>query len=582
MFKLKYFWPYILFFCTIAILVFANRVNIKKEISRNLEYTKTLNVAGKQRMLSQKLTKLSLQAQNGEDVSQAIKDNLEQWKKAHFALENSSDGVNIYEDGHPEVLEKFKELTPYFQSLYAGFEQVAEGNLGTSLLNKIRSEEQIYLPKMDNIVATIEQNAADDLERSANSQKLLALFSGLLLVIEMIVFVYPYHKRLVNMYKKVKKQQEELEEQKQVIESLYETNELIITGTKAGVWEWDIMTGEENWSDRFFEVLGYERGDIPSTYDSFLNILLHPEDKDKILNSVDQHLKKRTPYKHEVRMLNKNGTYRWYETSGQAIWNKEGEPIRMAGSIIDVTDRVSTREKLLSVSNSKDKLLSIITHDLRTPINNLKGLLELLKENVINKEEFLEHLQSTSNNVTTLSDSMNNMLEWAQTQLSGWEVAPSDILVSDVVEECIRLYKYTMDDKHIKLEYSPSDLIHAYADFNQMVLIVRNVLNNAVKFTPENGVITIDTNEKNGYAEISVRDTGQGMDEKTVNKILNESDIFTTRGTNGEKGTGLGMKMCLEFAEKNNCKFNIVSEKNVGTEVSLSIPKLDTAKTVFK
>lgn len=579
MFKLKYFWPYILFFCSIVVLVYANRVNIRTEINRNLEYTKTLNVAGKQRMLSQKLTKLSLQATTGAAVSQEIKDNLENWRHAHYALENSKEGVDIYAKKHPEVLALFRDISPYFQLLQENFTLVANGSTETALLESIQKNEQVYLTKMDNIVATIEQNAASDLRASAKKQMLLALLSGLFLVVEMIVFIYPYHKRLVKTYKKVKRQQDELEEQKGTIEYLYETNELIISGTKAGVWEWDIATGHESWSDRFFNVLGYERGDIPATYDSFLNILIHPEDKEKIENAVSQHLTKRTPYKHEVRMLNKSGQYRWYETSGQAVWNDQGEAIRMAGSIMDVTERVSTREKLLAVSNSKDKLLSIITHDLRAPINNLKILLELLKQNVINKEEFLEHVQTTSKNVDVLSDSMDNILTWAQTQLKGWEVTPSEISVNDVVQECIRLYKHTIDDKNIKLNYTPTDLIHAYADFNQMVIIVRNVLNNAVKFTPEHGVIEINTREEDAYAEIVIKDTGKGMDKETVDLVLNKTNVYTTQGTKGEKGTGLGMNMCIEFAEKNNCKFNIISEKDIGTSVLLSIPKVDGMKS---
>ncbi len=573
MFKLKHFWPYILFFCTIVLLVVANRANIKKEIQRNLTYTKTLNLSGKQRMFSQKLTKLSYEAKNGKDVSLAMKQALTQWEKTHYDLINSENGVAIYADGHPETLKKMKGLSPYLAKLSSDFKEVANGHVSEEILQRIDENEQEYLTEMDAVVTAIEQDAATDLLASEKKQKLLALISGIILVLEMIIFVYPYHKRLIKAYKKVKRQQDELEEQNKTIEHLYETNELIIKGTHAGIWEWDIKTGEENWTDRFFELLGYKRGDIDSTYDTFLNKLLHPDDREKILHAVDLHLKDRTPYKHEVRMLHKNGEYVWYETSGQAVWSKQGEPLRMAGSIIDISERVSTRQKLLTESNTKDKLLSIITHDLRSPVNNLKALLALLKENVINKEEFLEQIKATSTNVDELSTSMDNILTWAQGQVKGWKVTPTSIVIDDVVKECIRLYQASIKDKKIELVYDPEELINAYADFNQMVLIVRNILNNAVKFTPEKGKVSIITKQHDNFAEIVISDTGRGMDNETIKKVLSKGSIFSTKGTKGEKGTGLGMNMCLEFADRNNCKIDIDSKENEGTNVSLLIPQ---------
>ena len=200
-------------------------------------------------------------------------------------------------------------------------------------------------------------------------------------------------------------------------------------------------------------------------------------------------------------------------------------------------------------------------------------LLGLLKDNIINKEEFLEHLNATVKNVDTLSQSMDNMLIWAQGQMKGWDVSPSDIVLDDAIQECVRLYRHVIEEKNISLTYEQEELINAYADFNQVVLIVRNLLNNAIKFTPEDGAISIGTKQDSTYASIIITDTGKGMDADTIAKVLNKHDSYTTYGTNGEKGTGLGMSMCVEFAEKNSCKLEIESEPGKGTTVSLHIPK---------
>lgn len=575
MFKLKYFWPYLLFAGTIVFLVTANRIHIKEEINRNLIYTKTLNISGRQRMLSQKLAKLSYQSLEGKEVKDEMLSSIGLWKQWHENLKNSQQGVSIHSYTHPEIAEMFEDLSMPFEALVKDYQNVADSGASQALIASIDELEPIFLSKMHAIVNELEANAKEDLDASREKQMLLALVSGIVLLLEMLIFVYPYHKRLIRAYKKVLRQQEELEENTKTIAHLYETNELIIKGTNAGIWEWDIITGEEQWSDRFFHLLGYERGDVPATYDSFLNILLHPEDKDKIQRAVDEHLKNKTPYKHDIRMLNKSGDYKWYETSGQAIW-EDGNAIRMAGSIIDITDRMSARKKMLEQSETKDKILSIVAHDLRSPVNNLKSMLELLKEHVINKEEFLEHLSVVSKNVDSMSESMDNLLTWAQTQAKGGEVHPTEFKLEDAVTECIRLYRGSIEAKHIELDYHSNELFSVYADFNQMVLIIRNILNNAIKFTPEEGKIVIDLIDKGDYASVVITDTGEGMDAETIDKVLNKNKIISTRGTNGEKGTGLGMNMSLEFSARNNCKFDMFSQPNVGTTVSLSIPKVGT------
>lgn len=573
MFKLKYVWPYLLFIGSIAALVIANRYNIEQEIERNLSYTKTLNVSGRQRMLSQKLVKLSYKKAAGEDVQQEFTTALNKWQKAHNDLANSQNGVSLYAENHPEIKEMFSKLSAPFSTLEASFTQIANNGTTEELLNIINQNEQSFLMQMDAIVGELEKNATLDLQASEKKQSILATLSGFILLLEMIFFVYPYHKRLVLAYKKEKEQQKKLAKQKEQIEDLYGINELILKGNNAGIWEWNVATGEERWSDRFYRLLGYEPGEIPALYDTFLNKLLHADDHDKIQQAVELHLKNKTPYKDEIRMLNKNGTYRWYETSGQAEWNEEGNAIRMAGSIIDITERMSTREKLLSESATKDQLLSIITHDLRSPINNLKALLTLLKENIISKEEFLQQLQNAAHNVDNLSESMDNILAWAQGQRKGWTVTPSEFKVNDAINECVRLYKNNIDEKNITLKYTINDIITAYADFNQVVLIIRNLLNNAIKFTPEHGTISITASQDANAAHVQIADTGQGMDKETLARVLNTDQMYTTKGTGGEKGTGLGMNMSLEFAEKNHCLLTMESEIGKGTKAMLDIPR---------
>lgn len=577
MFKLKYFWPYILFFLTVVVLVVANMYHIEQEIKRNLAYTKTLNVAGRQRMFSQRLTKMSLLVQTDSSVLSDMNTTLQRWQSAHVDLRNSENGVSVYADVHPEIEESFREISLPFSRLVTAFGQVISyDSLSSELKTTILQNEQDYLQQMDALVGVLEENAAKDLTESGKKQSILAILSGLLLVLEVIIFVYPYHKRLVRSYKKVKQQQEDLEKQTSIIESLSKTNALIIKGANAGIWDWNIITGEENWSDKFFHLLGYEANEIPATYHTFLNVLLHPDDKSKLEPLIEKHLKEKVEYRYEIRLKNKSGEYKWYETSGQAEWDENDQPLRMAGSIIDINDRVSTRKKLLEENSVKDRLLSIIAHDLRSPVNNLKTLMSLLDSGMITEEEFKEQLKSAGVAVNELSESLDKLLTWALGQLRGWQVDPTVFDLNDIINDCMSFCRSSIDKKQIDMDVDITDGLKVYADYNQVALIIRNVMSNAVKFTPDNGRVSIKTGRNTDYVSIVITDSGVGMDKETLGKVMSSSEIYTTRGTNNEKGTGLGMSMCIEFAGRNNCKLEIDSQPGEGTSVMLLIPVATT------
>ncbi len=121
---------------------------------------------------------------------------------------------------------------------------------------------------------------------------------------------------------------------------------LIEEGINAGIWDWDILTGEEWWTPYFYKILGYETNEIPASYDTFMNFLIYPNDKVKVDKAIQDHLNQQKPYKIEIRLLNKDGNYRWYESTGQAEWDTQGSPIRMAGSIIDVHERKLYQQQL--------------------------------------------------------------------------------------------------------------------------------------------------------------------------------------------------------------------------------------------
>ena len=188
---------------------------------------------------------------------------------------------------------------------------------------------------------------------------------------------------------------------------------LIIKGIHAGVWQWDIETNNEEWSDKFFEIIGYKRDEIKPCYENFLKIV-HQEDKNIVLDAVKEHLDNKTPYGLDIRLKHKNGKYIWVNTIGQALWNEEGRPIRMAGSIINIDKQKN------AISNLKDyKMLFDLSEDPMC-ISDISGkiihynhafekLVKDKKSKVLNKKfESLIEIQSTDSSESDLSKAFKN------------------------------------------------------------------------------------------------------------------------------------------------------------------------------
>ncbi len=232
------------------------------------------------------------------------------------------------------------------------------------------------------------------------------------------------------------------------------------------------------------------------------------------------------------------------------------------------------REQELNESNdTKTKLFSIIGHDLRGPIAALNGLLNMFKDGEIGKTEFLAFMPKLRDDVEHISFTLNNLLSWGYTQMNGSYTKPATIPIDALVTENIQLLSEIADNKSIKIVSKVSENTLSWADSNQIDIVVRNLLSNALKFTPENGMVTIEAYEKTKYWQVLVRDTGIGMEKSVVDKLFVKNSSYTTYGTNNEKGTGLGLALCKEMVEKNNGQIWVDSIPRKGTTFYFTLPK---------
>lgn len=227
---------------------------------------------------------------------------------------------------------------------------------------------------------------------------------------------------------------------------------------------------------------------------------------------------------------------------------------------------------LEEVNQVKDKLFSIVSHDLKDSISSIKAFLDLLKEDSISKEEFRELIPELSENANNASSLLFNLLNWSKSQMQNLEPNPELFNIQDVFHTKMALVEQKVEDKRIVL-IDESQRDFAYADKSMIEIVIQNLITNAVKFSRTGDVITVSNQDVNGKALICVEDTGVGISEENIKKLFNANKNFTTVGTKNEKGTGLGLTIAKDLVELNNGRIWVESTVNVGSKFFIELPK---------
>jgi len=230
--------------------------------------------------------------------------------------------------------------------------------------------------------------------------------------------------------------------------------------------------------------------------------------------------------------------------------------------------------QLRELNATKDKLFSIIAHDLRSPFNGILGFSELLIENVnefetAETEKYLGIINSSAKNTLVLLD---NLLDWAKTQTGQINFNPEKLILSSIIHEVIETSNSMAKIKGISLNYIKSDKIEAFADENMLKIVLRNLISNAIKFTKVGGKIRVYAISKQGRVEITISDNGVGMNDETQNSLFSLETNETTMGTANEKGSGLGLVLCKEFVEKLGGNIWVESEEGKGSNFKFTLP----------
>lgn len=232
------------------------------------------------------------------------------------------------------------------------------------------------------------------------------------------------------------------------------------------------------------------------------------------------------------------------------------------------------RKHLEDINNTKDRMFSIIAHDLKSPTASLKSSFEFLINHKIKDEEKIHRFHTLMyDSVSSLYNLMNNLLMWAKNQQKEMSFEPKVQNLSNVIKNNIAVMQTTAANKKIDIQNHTEDNVMAAFDENMTSTVIRNFLSNAIKFTPSKGKVFIQTKESENYAEVSISDTGIGISQEVMDKIMNAESHYTTTGTNKEKGSGLGISISKRFIERHGMELKVSSIKNKGTTFSFKLPK---------
>jgi signal transduction histidine kinase len=227
--------------------------------------------------------------------------------------------------------------------------------------------------------------------------------------------------------------------------------------------------------------------------------------------------------------------------------------------------------ELDQLNTLKNKLFSVISHDLKAPMYALRNLFDNMQSQDMPAEEIKSLIPEVKNDLNYTVSLMENLLNWAKSQMQSHSVRAQAINLREIIDDVVHVLHLQADAKTICVENKATAPVYAWADADMIHLVLRNLISNAIKFTPPGGCISVGATELSSFTEVYVQDPGNGISPKELKKINNQ-EFYTTNGTAQEQGTGLGLMLCKEFLAKNDGHLRIESELGKGSIFSFTLP----------
>lgn len=355
--------------------------------------------------------------------------------------------------------------------------------------------------------------------------------------------------------------------------------ELAVQGSSDGIWDWNLITNEVFFSDRLRSQLGYVEDELPAKRGALESIVL-PEDLVALREAAEAHIKHHLPYHQEFRVRTKSGEVRWMLARGQAIWDAQGQPTRMAGSHTDITEQkerhaelVRTKEAALAATAAKSQFLANMSHEVRTPAAGVVGIANLLLDTPLTPEQrqYAEAIQRSGDSLLSV---LSDILDFSKIEAGKLDIerAPFDLgqLIADV-EASARILA-AKRGLEFRLDLGPGLPTQVVGDLGRIRQVVTNLLSNAVKFTPQ-GYVRLGVFYSDDLSlRFVVEDSGLGISTDAQGRLFQaftQADSSTSRKFGG---SGLGLSICKRLVELMKGRIGLQSAVGHGSTFWFSVP----------
>ncbi len=386
---------------------------------------------------------------------------------------------------------------------------------------------------------------------------------------------------------------EDISKAKQAEHALRESEErfdLAVKGSNDGLWDWTDVTREIMWmSPRLYELLGYGADDTLPTISLFKS-LLHPDDSERVWEHIQSHLKDGTVYDIEYRLLTGDSTYRWFRARGQAIWDEEGNPMRMSGSLTDISAQKSYEEELKRYAEelkrakeyaeagtrAKSEFLANMSHEIRTPMNGILGYAEILLETELDDEQ-REYISIVHNNGRRLLNLLDGILDISKIESGLMELINKPFNLRRMLENIVETVRPVATEKGLDIQYDVDITVPASFTGDEIRLgqVLVNLLSNAVKFTNQGSVQLRVMAERESDTHVQlhfvVKDTGIGISSEDRKQIFEKFTQLDNSPTRRYNGSGLGLAISQRLVEKMNGKIWVESEEGLGSSFHFKV-----------
>lgn len=338
-------------------------------------------------------------------------------------------------------------------------------------------------------------------------------------------------------------------------------------------------------SPSIFELSGYTAEEVMQLK---MDDLLTSDSVQKMIRQLPKRLEDQKIgseyYIDELQQPCKNGEVIWIEISSRFRLNDQKE-IEVIGVARNIDQRkkmeqflIENEQRLRELNETKNKMFSIISHDLRSPLTSLMSFFKLLEKQDCDKDnpeyqQFVSAGQEISKRTYGL---LENLLNWSRSQLNAVSINKTHFNIQELIFENIELYQTQISAKEIHINVKLNSTQPVLADLDMIKTVLRNLIHNAIKFTPQKGEITITTQQLEAVMQVTVEDTGIGIAADRLSHLFNFSSSKSTIGTDGEKGTGLGLSLAYDFVIKNEGQMWVESEPEKGSQFHFTLPISET------